>query len=257
MAKKNLVLIHGWGASSWVWQGVCQYLSDEFTICTIDLPGYAQIADQGARNIQQIAEYVLTMMIQQGLKESVVVGWSLGGLIARQVTIMARKQQVRGLITIASPPYFVKENGWNGLNSQQLLAFQQVFSDTETDVGIANILRLKQRFCALQIQGGYKPANFVAWAKRFVAEKVASTALNLGLEILATVDFRALECDFIQPQLHLYGEYDRIAPLTLPYYQTTGLDYQVIIGSAHLPLLTHVHELAAWIRILSNDKTTV
>ncbi|ODN44018.1 alpha/beta hydrolase [Piscirickettsia litoralis] len=244
MKKRNVVLIHGWGASSWVWQPLIAELSADFNFYPIDLPGYGKAQNHSFGTIEQ----VVTSLFNDIPESSLVIGWSLGGLIARQLAMIA-PDKVQALITIASPPCFVKSDSWNGLAPEQLLAFKQAL--------VENVRRVKQRFCALQIQGSKKPSDFGLWSKHFIQDNVSVEALSQGLEVLRTADFRGVEADFEQPQLHLYGDCDRIAPFTASYYQKTGLNYQIIMGAAHLPLLSHLHELVAQVRMYSYDKATI
>lgn len=80
-----IVFIHGWGLNSGVWLPIAQELQSDFQVITIDLPGFGQ-------NLSTIpAQYSLTNvaeMIADAIPDNaILVGWSLGGLVATQIAL--------------------------------------------------------------------------------------------------------------------------------------------------------------------------
>src|SRR5690606_11195893 len=102
-----LCFIHGWAFDS----RVLENLASQFTstkVQLIDLPGYGkkQSANQPT-DIDAVAEAVLPEIPAN----SVLIGWSLGGMIAIRI---AHKipDAIRAVILLASTPCFVKKNDW-------------------------------------------------------------------------------------------------------------------------------------------------
>ena len=105
-----IVLLHGWGLNSAVWQPLLDNLSTEFTdafhIITIDLPGF------GANINQKVSPYSLANVCQQIMntveQPAIYLGWSLGGLVATEMAL-THPEKVLGLITVASSPRFLEQ----------------------------------------------------------------------------------------------------------------------------------------------------
>ena len=80
-----LVLIHGWGLNSAVFQPCIEQLQDHFEVISVDLPGFA------TNKAYQLSEYSLIELadiIEKAVaKPAVYLGWSLGGLVASQIAI--------------------------------------------------------------------------------------------------------------------------------------------------------------------------
>ena len=105
-----VVLLHGWGLNSAVWQPLFSLFNEKnhnnFQLITIDLPGF------GNNNRMELEPYTLEGIcqhIEQTIKQpAIYLGWSLGGLIASQMSLKY-PEKVLGLITVASSPYFVEQ----------------------------------------------------------------------------------------------------------------------------------------------------
>ena len=102
-----IVLLHGWGVNSAVWQPFINHLSDDFKdvfqLITLDLPGFGLNVDV------KVSPYSLDNICQQitaSIKQpAIYLGWSLGGLVATQMALSYPKQ-VLALISVASSPRF-------------------------------------------------------------------------------------------------------------------------------------------------------
>ena len=72
----ELVLLHGWGSSSKIWQNCVKELSQMFRIWCVDLPGHGDShAIKWDGRIEQGVE-----LLAQALPNSCsIIGWSLGG----------------------------------------------------------------------------------------------------------------------------------------------------------------------------------
>ena len=134
-----LVFIHGWGLNSAVWQPCLEQLKSDFEVITVDLPGFA------TNNSYQVSEYSLVEIadaIQQAIgKPAVYIGWSLGGLVASQITL-THPEQVVGLVTVASSPQFVEREAWPGIKESVLAMFHQQLAQDTTKT-ISNFLKIQ------------------------------------------------------------------------------------------------------------------
>jgi len=108
-SKKNLVLIHGLGASAERWEPVLPYFSEHYNVIVPDLIGFGYSdkpnTDYTAEFFTQfVASFVETL----GLDRTAIMGSSLGGQIAVEYTA-ANQQSVDRLILV-SPAGAMKQS---------------------------------------------------------------------------------------------------------------------------------------------------
>lgn len=100
---KPLILLHGWGFNSEIWNDVAAKLARHWCVYQVDLPGHGR---------SPMAEYTLPILTKKLAAElpnnSVWIGWSLGGLLAMA---MARWQpaSVCALGLVSTSPRFVTD----------------------------------------------------------------------------------------------------------------------------------------------------
>lgn len=243
----DVVLLHGWGLHSHIWQTLVAELKNDFCLHIIDLPGCGKSkhVDPFPASIESLAEIILEKMPQK----AAWIGWSLGGLVASFVA-HAFPERVQQLVTITSTPKFVADDTeqWPGLSPQALTQFAE-------DLTIQYEQTLF-RFFSLQWYGipGAKH-----WLKQlepfFMTEKPEIAALQHQLNILQKTDLRQAWKKITCPTLHILGRLDAIVPERLhsklkelvPHHQT-----YVMPKAAHLPFLTHQSEFLQNLNLFLN-----
>jgi pimeloyl-ACP methyl ester carboxylesterase len=114
-----ILLIHGFGASSFTWSKIIPSLAADHTIISLDLKGFGQSRKprDGRYALQSQAAAVLNVINTLGLDDLTVIGHSMGGGIALLVAMELEKQRPRRLNrlilidSIACPqplPLFIK-----------------------------------------------------------------------------------------------------------------------------------------------------
>ena len=97
-----LVLIHGAGDSSAVWEKQTAYFSKNHRVLAVDLPGHgARIREPGMDRHEKNAEEVCRIMDQQGISQAVVAGHSMGGAVALTMAL-EHPQRLQGLVLVAT-----------------------------------------------------------------------------------------------------------------------------------------------------------
>jgi pimeloyl-ACP methyl ester carboxylesterase len=95
-AGPDLVLLHGWGLPSNVWQPVLPRLAARFRVHCVDLPGY-----RGSRAIPPARFDDAVSLLEEALPdEAIVCGWSLGA----QLAIALARRRVRSLVLVSALP---------------------------------------------------------------------------------------------------------------------------------------------------------
>ena len=225
---RPLVLLHGWGMNSHVWQPIVPLLSQCAQVICVDLPGHGANSHLTLGTldaaVQQLQAHIPA--------NAVIMGWSLGGIIA-QALAHQFPERVAGLILVASTPKFVAETAWTHAVSPDILAtFAQ---NLQTDY-----LGTVKRFFALQFLNTKTDTRAVnALRDTIMAQPASQQALVDGLEILRTADFstQPVSC----PTQWVLGRLDKLIPASLAdALPEMGYKHIALLPqAAHVPFVTH------------------
>lgn len=240
-----LVLIHGWGLNSAVWQPCIEQLKADFEVITVDLPGFATNSSH-CLTVYSLIE--IATAIQQAIgKPAVYIGWSLGGLVASQIA-MSFKEQVLGLVTVASSPQFVERENWPGIKENVLAMFhQQLAKDTTKTIN--NFLKI-QAMGSPHIRQDIKKIRDLVMQYELPSQQV----LDDSLKLLETSDVSEDISNITQPFLRLYGKLDGLVPKqVIPVIDGIAPNSQSYIfeQASHAPFISHqaefISELKNWL----------
>ena len=104
----DVLLLHGWGMHSGVWEDVVEALLDHHRVTILDLPGHGYSrASRSDHTLDALTAAVLTVAPPR----AAWVGWSLGGLAAQRAAIVA-PERVSRLVLVSSTPCFVQRPDW-------------------------------------------------------------------------------------------------------------------------------------------------
>lgn len=203
MTKPVLVLLHGWGNDSSTWQPVLAELEQYTSVINLDLPGFGSAPMLSSFTL----ETVLKALVAQLPSSCVLMGWSLGGMLA--VQLAARyPQQVVGVITLATNAKFVADDDY--LSAMVPAINQQFNAQFAHDSGSA--LKL---FIGLLAQGDdQERALLKKLRQQLLKEHAVSINANWqeALVLLAELDNRNVFISLVQPGLHVLGEKDVLVP---------------------------------------------
>lgn len=229
MADTPLVLLHGWGMTPRIWNGLRICLSPRI-VATPALPGHGGGASPGA----ELAAW--SDAVLGDLPPRCVLGaWSLGAMIALD---LARRypERIDSLVLFGATPRFVAADGWDhGLDAATVASFTGSFaSEPESTL---------RRFLALQAVGESQRRGVVHSLGRAVVtpDEAPPAGLADGLEILASVDLRTDIPRIAQPVRLIHGRDDAVMPLAaaqwlagrLPDARLTVLDH-----CGHAPMVS-------------------
>jgi pimeloyl-[acyl-carrier protein] methyl ester esterase len=234
----DLVLIHGWGLHSGIWDGFAPLLETRFQVTRVDLPGHGRSDWQGETSLDEWVDAVLAAVPGP----AAWLGWSLGGLLAMRAALRA-PGQVDALIMLASSPCFVRRPGWQ---SAMLPSLLEAFS-AELQQDYARTLN---RFLSLQVHGSeHAGAVLKALRSTLLAHGEPDAAgLSAGLELLHTTDLRGELGGIACRTLLLMGERDTLVPQGAGSGTAallSGAQLAVIEGAGHAPFLAAPERVAS------------
>ncbi|MDR3477332.1 MAG: pimeloyl-ACP methyl ester esterase BioH [Gammaproteobacteria bacterium] len=226
-----LILLHGWGWHSLVWQPLVPLLSQHYQLFMIDLPGFGEsplLIDH--YDFDSITSVIFDLVPEK----ATWLGWSLGGMVAWWVAIH-HPEKINSLVTLAASPRFTQDENWPGIAVPTLNKFAdsllQHYEQTLTD------------FLELQLRGSKQdPALFEELKTlMFSVKKPDLAALKGGLALLRDTDFREDLSKIKCPSLHIFGSHDTLVPVRIISQIQPHLTHgkcEIIHRSGHMPFLS-------------------
>lgn len=228
-SQKKIIFLHGWGFHSDVWLPLIPFFEKEYCITLIDLPGHGR-----SKNVvwPDSVDDLINQISRHMDHNSVVVGWSLGGLIA---TLMVKKipQNIKALILIACNPCFVCRDDWAVAMPEPV--FTQFEHALEVDAE-----HLLQQFVGLVCKedARVRAINKQLKTHLFDHGKPSTAALQKSLTVLRSIDLRSTLQQLALPILHILGKKDTLVPVSVENYSrelSPDSHISVIDHASHIP----------------------
>ena len=202
--KKNILFIHGLGSSADRWLDIPDALSLDFHTIALDLPGFggSDIPATMDYTIETFREFIvgfINEVLMNDAKTS-IVGHSLGGYIAAEVTI-ENKQRVERLVLIDSSGMLKKPTP---LLEQYLKVAMNPSRDAVKKV-FEQMVAVPTRIPSKLVEGFISRINLPNAKYAFKSTLANSTNTQIGLRRLKLIS------DI--PTLILWGIEDRVIPL--------------------------------------------
>jgi pimeloyl-[acyl-carrier protein] methyl ester esterase len=251
----SLTLIHGWGAQNSVWRDwAFDCLAPHFKVTLLEMPGFGDSPKIEQQDSEDINQAWLDAMIKALPKDTYVLGWSLGGLMAQQLALQA-EDKVKGLICVATTPKFVQTEGWKWAITPELMA------DFIKALGL-DAWALLNRFWKLQLQGSDGARQLMRHVvSHMQARKIPSfTALLQGLQLLRDIDMRTQLAQIQVPTLWILGQNDPLIPENLADLLADlqpKAQVRVVEGAAHMPFTSHPEKTAELIKEFMHHHVSV
>ena len=221
----NLVLLHGWGFSSEIFQSLVERYKQSYRITVIDLPGHGKSSDVDGGIDDWCAEIIKLIP-----DKSTLLGWSLGGLLSIYI---ASKVTIEHLVLVAATPNLVNKNNWKiGMKNE---VFHQFASNLKSD----STKNLK-RFVNLQSKNKTQVKQLYEAIQKYPPSE---SALSIGLDILLNSDLREIYKSINIPKSAILGTLDTIVPDTIEGWYKDNNTKTYTFRSGHLPFLDEKFEL--------------
>lgn len=229
----NLVLLHGWGMHSAVWDRVMPELVKHYRVTQIELPGFGRSPMPGGEyNLDYLVEHVLAVAPEK----AVWLGWSLGGSVALKVASQF-PERVMALVGCAATPCFVQAESWPHAMAQKIFDGFYTFLLEDWEGTLI-------RFLSLQCKGSETMKEDIRFLKEILYHHglPATKALRCGLEVLAGADLRQELKNLPCSSAWMFGEKDNLVPLAVAADikdLNSNVEWAEIKGASHVPFISH------------------
>ncbi len=204
MNTEKILFISGWGTGKEVWSNVIKGLdkknSSEY------IPWYKCLKTD-------IDNDDISKFLNSVSKPVILVGWSLGGMVALRIAAKF-PEKVSGLILVSASARMIQDAGYVGVNKRVIKAMK---------------LRLKTDKSGLLndfAEMGIAPSKDKTIISEFVnnALGIESCELSAGLTFLMDNDFRNLLNRLKMPVHILHGKYDQIMNVENAVYLNQNIE---------------------------------
>ncbi|CAM8377700.1 MhpC Predicted hydrolases or acyltransferases (alpha/beta hydrolase superfamily) [Candidatus Methylopumilus universalis] len=232
---KDLVLIHGWGMHSGIWEPIIDRFSNQYTLHLVDIPGMGKSHVINPYDLDHVTEE-----ISKALPPSFdILGWSLGSLIAIKMSLMYPKK-IHRMVLVGGTPCFINQTDWSyGVDVRDFNNFaNKLFKNYKSTM---------INFYILQLMHSKNSKLIIKKLKEMeaVENPPEIKSLQLGLDILLNNDLRNDINKIKHQTLLITGDMDRLTPKSASMWLESHLkesQLKLIKGASHIPFLSHSDE---------------
>jgi pimeloyl-[acyl-carrier protein] methyl ester esterase len=178
MPLPQLVLLHGWGVNSQIWNPVSLALREKFEVVLIDLPGYG---NDHSFSGEYSLEAVVHRIMATAPAKAHWVAWSLGATIAMRAALREPERFLTLQLISATPRFMIADDWQFGMEPAPLQAIEsQICEDYQRGL---------KKFLLLQTEN----RNLVRALHESLLAVPAPTAqtLSASLDLLKKTDLRS------------------------------------------------------------------
>lgn len=133
-----VMLIHGNSASGKIFKKQFEAFGKQYRLIAPDLPGHGDsspaLDPQACYSLPGYAKVLAEVIQKLDLKEVVLIGWSLGGHIALEMSVLA-SLSLKGILITGTPPISLSpegfKKGFNVFEGLDLVGFEDRFSEDQ------------------------------------------------------------------------------------------------------------------------------
>lgn len=230
-----LILLHGWSCHGGFFAPQLEALSGLTEVIAPDLPGHGKTGDTVAPTIEAGADALAALMQDDDIDEAVLVGWSMGALVAWSMIERHGSGRLAGLVVEDMAPRVINGPDWtlgtlNGLDGPRNAVFLKAI---ESQWPLLTPATARRSFAA------DAPLELVEFAEREM-RKASPPLLAAMWRSLTTQDFRPLTPRIDVPVVLARGAQSQLYSLAAAEWQAAHLPsarIETFAQSGHSPHL--------------------
>jgi len=219
-----------------VWNPILEGLSHEMELDSLDW--------RGVGDVQEFTRRVVTYMKDQKPESLIILGWSLGSLVALDIACQF-PNVVSGLILLGGTSQFTAMEGEHGAGWHPRVV-ERMKRQLARDPDKTLKTFYTSMFSQEELERGEERRFLTETQAYFEGDSLES--LTLGLDYLLHTDCRDALLEQ-PPMLLIHGEEDGICPLMAVQslsQQTKGAVLRTIPGAGHIPFYTQPRICLDW-----------
>lgn len=251
-----LILLHEWASNHRIWTPVVKELETRFTVHRWDARGHGRHAPTGREPpvVERMAEDLAQMLDHFALDRSIVVGHSMGALVALEYIRRSGCRRLSGLGVIDQSPRLVTDEAWRFGIYYDWPAERdaQFVADMEQDF-VETVVRLVACGRNEAARRRYESPHDGLWRLRAYMSSVDPAPLIVAWQSLTARDWRPVLPTIDVPTLLVYGSESNFYGIeTGEYLAGTIPDATLLVyeGADHAPHLAEprrfAHDLIAF-----------
>ena len=223
-SKKNLLLIHGLGASAERWEHVIPNFAKNYRVIVPDLIGCGQ-SDKPTVDYttSYLSEFIKKFLSHIGINKVAIIGSSLGGQIAAEFA--SRNNDIVEKLVLVSPSGIMKHTT-PALDAYIMAA---LYPNDETAQHAFEMMSVDKHIDEITIKGFVK-------RMKLPNAKMAFMSTLLGLKDAEVISQKLSSINL--PTLIIWGENDPVIPIKYASSFVTGINdcrFIKMLGCAHTP----------------------
>lgn len=235
---RPLVFLHGWSCHGGFFAPQAAAFGPRHHVLLPDLPGHRRSPRPAAElSIPALADALHAMIAERGLRDVVLIGWSMGALVAFDYIARHGRAALAGLVIEDMTPRIVNEDNWDlgirgGFDMGQSMATVLAMQADWPAYARGFLPRLFAR------AGGTDPA-LCAWAGAEIAQNAAAPMAALWAS-MADRDYRWLMPRLDLPVLVMHGADSQLYDAAVARWLADtipGARRHAVAGAGHTPHL--------------------
>lgn len=255
-----VIFLHGWTRAAQDWLPFANELSDRYQTFSWTARGHGQYPAPALESMQisRLADDLEQMMEHHGIRDAVLVGHSMGALIAWEYIRNYGLGRLAGLCIIDMTPKMVTDSDWSlGIygdfdherNQSLMKRMQEDFAE--------GVLELAANGLNPRIRDAYAQNSHGIQQLRDYLRTLDSAAMIHCWDSLAQQDYRGLQSQIDRPVLMVYGDTSQFYSPEVPAWMEAELPWpelHIYPQADHSPQVWHkeqfVHHLNRWLNKL-------
>ena len=226
--KRTILLIHGSGLTHIVWSLHEQfYTAQGFNVLSVDLPGHGSSEGPSLKSIEEISDWIKSLMNQIDIKKIIIIGHSQGGLVG--IDFASRYPELTEKIVLVS-------------NSYKMPVNQDLIDLAEAGDEKAVLLMMKWGYEGSKAFIGGNPVKKIVNSARDIREVLAVDLNACNNYKNGENAIKKINC----PTLCIFGDLDKMVPVKAGLKmseQITNSETKIISDCGHMIIFEKAFEM--------------
>lgn len=255
-----IFFLHGWTRAAQDWLPFANELSDRYQTFSWTARGHGQFPapELDSMQISRLAEDLELLMEHHGIRDAVLVGHSMGALIAWEYIRNYGLGRLAGLCVVDMTPKMVTDATWKlGIYGDFDEERNQALLKRMDEDFAEGVLELAANGLNARIREAYEQNTPGIQQLREYLRELNAPAMTTCWASLAQQDYRELQAQIDRPALLIFGDTSQFYSPEVPEWLEAQLPHSnvhIYAQADHSPQVWHkeqfVHHLRQWMRKL-------